>query len=108
MQFPIIRKVLAPMKEGRPFDQGISQMIKKLAWVVLAGGAIVRIGGCITMMIEIKAYDLTAFFAESAIEGYRLNYVVDLNFIITACVLFLLSYVFRYGEELQRESDETL
>lgn len=104
----IIRKVLEPMKEGRPFDKGISQMMKKLAWVVLAGGAIVRVGGCITMIAEIKAYDLTAFFAESAITGYRLNYVIDLNFIVTACVLFLLSYVFRYGEELQRESDETL
>lgn len=104
----IIRKVLEPMKEGRPFDKGISQIMKKLAWVVLAGGAIVRVGGCITMIMEIKAYDLAAFFAESAITGYRLNYVIDLNFIVTACVLFLLSYVFRYGEELQRESDETL
>lgn len=104
----IIRKVLEPMKEGRPFDKGISQIIKRLAWVVLIGGAIVRVGACITMIMEIKAYDLAAFFAESAITGYRLNYVIDLNFIVTACVLFLLSYVFRYGEELQRESDETL
>ncbi len=104
----IIRKVLEPMKEGRPFDRGISKMMKKRAWGILAGGAIVRVGGCITMIMEIKAYDLTAFFAESAITGYRLNYVIDLNFIVTACVLFLLSYVFRYGEELQRESDETL
>lgn len=104
----IIRKVLEPMKEGRPFDKGISQIMKKLAWVALIGGAIVRVGACITMIMEIKAYDLTAFFAESAITGYRLNYVIDLNFIVTACVLFLLSYVFRYGEELQRESDETL
>ena len=104
----IIRKVLEPMKEGRPFDKGISQMIKKLAWVVLAGGAIVRGGGCITMIAEMKAYDLAAFFSESTVTGFNFNYVIDLNFIVTAGVFFLLSYVFRYGEELQRESDETL
>ncbi|MBD5538180.1 MAG: DUF2975 domain-containing protein [Lachnospiraceae bacterium] len=104
----IIRKVLEPMKEGRPFDKGISQMMKKLAWVTLVGGAIIQVGGSITKIAEVKAYDLAAFFSENAITGYQLNYVIDLNFIITACVLFLLSYVFRYGEELQRESDETL
>jgi len=33
---------------------------------------------------------------------------VNGSYLVLACVLFLLSYIFRYGEELQRESDETL
>ena len=33
---------------------------------------------------------------------------VDLTFLVYWAILLLLSYVFRYGEELQQLSDETL
>lgn len=104
----LIRKVLEPIKEGRPFHTGISKTIKKLAWVALIGGAIVRACQTIAEIAEIRAYEFTAFFNENVFTDYSFNYMIDLNFIVTACVLFFLSYVFRYGEELQRESDETL
>ncbi|MDE5679731.1 MAG: DUF2975 domain-containing protein [Lachnospiraceae bacterium] len=104
----LIRKVLEPMKEGRPFDKGISETIKKLAWVALIGGAIIQVCGSITKIAEIKAYDFSAFFAETVVTGLSFNGMIDCSFVVTACVLFLLSYVFRYGEELQQESDETL
>lgn len=103
----LIRKVLEPMKEGRPFDKGISETIKKLAWVALIGGAIIQICESITKIAEIKAYDFAAFFS-GTVTGLSFNGMIDCGFIVTACVLFLLSYVFRYGEELQQESDETL
>lgn len=103
----LIRRVLEPVKEGRPFDKGISETIKKLAWVALIGGAVIQICESITKIAEIKAYDFAAFFSET-VTGLSFNGMIDCGFIVTACVLFLLSYVFRYGEELQRESDETL
>lgn len=104
----VVRRVLAPMKEGRPFAEGISGTIRKLAWVVLVGGAVIQIGGGIAQIAEAKAYNLTALLAENVVAGYEYNFMSDGSFIVTAGVLFLLSYVFHYGEELQRESDETL
>lgn len=32
----------------------------------------------------------------------------DVTFIIIAVILFLASYAFQYGEELQQQADETL
>ncbi len=104
----LIRKVLEPMKEGRPFHTGVSNMIKKLAWVALLGGAVVRVSQTAAEIAEIKACEFTVLFNENVFTDYSFNYMIDINFIVTACVLFFLSYVFRYGEELQRESDETL
>lgn len=39
---------------------------------------------------------------------YTANYALDGTFILVAALLFLFSFVFQYGEELQRLSDETL
>ena len=36
------------------------------------------------------------------------NFEFDLTFLVLWAVLTLTSYVFRYGEELQQLSDETL
>ncbi len=103
----LIRKLLEPMKEGRPFHTGISAMIKSLAWVTLIGGAVVRVCQTAAEIAEIKACEFTMLFNENVFTEYSFHYMIDLNFIVTACVLFFLSCVFRYGEELQRESDET-
>ena len=35
----LLRKILSPMKEGRPFDAGISNGVRSLARAVLVGGA---------------------------------------------------------------------
>lgn len=104
----LIRRILGPMKEGRPFDEGVSFIIRRLAWVVLIGGAVNEIVGAVCQIMEIAAYDLSSFFDPNVVVDYRTSYVLNIGFIIPVCVLFLLSHVFRYGEELQRESDETL
>lgn len=41
-------------------------------------------------------------------NNINMNLNLDLNVIFTALVIFALSTVFKYGAELQRESDETL
>jgi hypothetical protein len=58
--------------------------------------------------VEVRAFDVTALFNSSVVTGYTYNGVFDTSFVASAVVLFLLSYIFRYGEGLQRESDETL
>jgi hypothetical protein len=51
---------------------------------------------------------VTALFNTSVVTGYTYNGISDVSFLAIAVVLFLLSYIFQYGENLQRESDETL
>lgn len=104
----VLREILAPMIEGIPFAAGISNKIRKLAWVVLVGGFITEIGHAITASLEIKAYQIERLFNLEAISSVSYNFSLNLWFVITAMILFFLSYVFRCGEVLQKESDETL
>ena len=103
-----IRDILSPMKEGRPFEEGISKNIRQLALIILVGGGIAEAGGAIGQVFTIKAYNLATLFNNAAIDHATYDYNFSLWFIIVALILFFLSYVFRYGEELQKESDETL
>ena len=59
-------------------------------------------------MFELKAYDLSFLAAAPIVEKVQYNYTVDLWFVWAALLVFFLSYVFRCGERLQQESDETL
>jgi len=43
-----------------------------------------------------------------AVEKLEYVFTVDFGFVAVFCVLMLLSYIFTYGQALQRESDETL
>ena len=104
----VLREILAPMIEGIPFAAGISNKIRKLAWAVLVGGFITEIGHTITASLEIKAYQIERLFNLEAISSVSYNFSINLWFVITAMILFFLSYVFRCGEMLQKESDETL
>lgn len=104
----LLRDILAPMKEGRPFEVGISDKIRTLGWAVLIGGFVSELGRAVSSVFMLKAYDLS-FLAEGAnVESMSFNYTLDLWFVAAALLVFFLSYVFRCGEQLQRQSDETL
>ncbi len=104
----LLRGILVPMKEGRPFDAGISDKIRRLGWVVLIGGGVAEIVRFIAAVFELKAYDLS-FLAENPVVGsVSFRYTGSYWFVITALIIFFLSYVFRCGEKLQQEADETL
>jgi hypothetical protein len=104
----LLLRVISPMKEGRPFESGISGQLRKLAWVVLVGGAVSEAASTVAKYMEVRSFDVTALFNTSVVAGYTYNGISDVSFLAIAVVLFLLSYIFQYGENLQRESDETL
>ena len=104
----VLRALLLPMKDGRPFEAGASHKLRKLAWSVLTGGVIAEIARVMGTVFELKAYDVEKLFDPSLISEISFNYSIHLWFVPTALILFFLSYIFRYGEELQREADETL
>ena len=105
----VLRQIIVPMKEGKPFAEGTSRNIRKLAFTVLVSGALIEIGRVSSEIFTVRAYRLEELISNPLIESINISTsVVHPWFIFAALTLFFLSYVFRCGEELQRESDETL
>ena len=59
-------------------------------------------------IIAVFVYDLPGLLISDKITHISGMFNVDLTFVIYWAILLLLSYVFRYGEQLQQLSDETL
>lgn len=105
-----IRSILLPMTEGEPFRDIVSSNLKKLALVTIIFGLVKF------FLTGLETYLVGHFYGEALgeiIEGSLITNIAyeaegDLTFLLVAGVLFLLSYVFRYAQELQKLSDETL
>ena len=103
-----IRNILSPMKNGEPFHNTVSTNLKKLANYTCALGIGVNLQNIISNILLVKAYDLNLLRLSEKISHVEFMFVFDLSFLVVYGVLLLLSYIFRYGEELQQLSDETL
>ncbi len=93
-----LRAMLVCMKAGRPFEASVADNFHRLGVFTLAAGA----GGAVLNGIITAV--LTAQLAGET--SFTLRF--DFTFLLAAAVLFLLAYVFRYGEQLQQQADETL
>ena len=103
----LLRKVLKPMAEQRPFS-GTGKILGKLGWISLII-ALIENGTDYWMHAIIEQhYHLEKLFAGSVITDVDFLFQIDYTFLLAGAVFFLLSGVFRYGEELQQLSDETL
>ncbi len=105
----VVRNILAPMKEGRPFSEEVAINIRKLSWVYLVGTILYSVGMLVSQIVIFHCYDVQSLFLSEKIIGVDVE--ADLNiatYIAVFGVLQLMSYVFQYGGELQAESDETL
>lgn len=104
----IVKDILAPMKEGRPFEHSVSLDIRKLGLLVLFGGIVGQGAMFATNFMWIHNLDLMTFFNREVVKSVTINNSFSLTFVFITLLLFLLSYVFEYGWQLQQESDETL
>ncbi len=103
-----IRKILYPMGEGQPFHPDTSRYIKKLAILSLVLGVAQNIGSVVTTLAALRSFGLDKLVANGVIRSVSANFTLDLGFIVIFFVLLLTSYIFSYGAELQKLSDETL
>ena len=103
-----IREILNPMKEEKPFDTIVSTNLKKLARLSINLGILGNIIILSEQILTVFVYDLPGLLISDKITHVGGMFQVDLTFLIYWAILLLLSYVFRYGEELQQLSDETL
>lgn len=104
----LLRSILRPMKEAQPFHDAVSKGLKKLAWLELIGGAILSIVEVVMEHLIIFGFNLRELLISDKISGVTFHMDLDVSFLITAAVCFLLSYIFHYGAKLQQLSDETL
>ena len=103
-----IREILHPMTEGKPFDSIVSTNLKKLAKLSIVLGILYNVIILSEQILTVFVYDLPGLLISEKIIHVSGMFQVDLTFLVYWAILMLLSYVFRYGEDLQQLSDETL
>lgn len=107
-EIQLFRRILSPIKDGQPFEKGISEIMKKLAVFVLFAGVVEQLFTAIASGMIIGAYNMEKLINTQIVTKYDIVHIFDFGFVAVAILLFLLSYIFHYGEVLQQESDETL
>lgn len=103
-----LRQIIAPMKEGLPFQQGISRKLRKLAWIVLIGSGLTQVCDVLGNRFEMSSVDWNAVVNPEIVSKVSIFTTIDYNFLYVGLLFLFLSYVFRYGESLQQLADETL
>lgn len=108
MVIRVIRNILEPMSQGKPFTSSVSKNLHKLAVIFLLAGAFSEISFVILTMLTYNNFHMEDLFNSNLVSGITVEYTIDLWFVVVFIILQLMSYVFKYGEELQQLSDETL
>ena len=103
----LLRKILKRMIQQRPFS-GTSQILNRMGCVSLIVCIIENLTNWALHRHMELSYQLPELFLGSSITKVTFQHQWDTTFLIVAVVVFVLSAVFRYGEELQQLSDETL
>lgn len=103
-----VREILHPMTEEKPFDTVVGTNLRKLAKLSINLGILYNIIILSEQIMTVFVYDLPDLLLSEKITHISGMFTLDLTFLIYWAILMLLSYVFRYGEELQQLSDETL
>lgn len=107
----IVRSILKPMISASPFIGSVSVDLKRLGWLTLFGGAAVTVCNVIRDMLFYNLFfcdDVISSILKDTVTGVSIMQTYDVTFIIITVILFLASYAFQYGEELQQQADETL
>lgn len=104
----LIRNILKPMALEQPFQDTVWINLKKLGWVSLIGGFLFNGVELLVQNLIVRGFNLSELLCGDIIAKVTFNYSFNLSFLLIAGGLFLLSYIFRYGTQLQQLSDETL
>ena len=104
----LLRKVLAPMMVGQPFDGTVSKNIKKLGIAVIVNGLAIDVVESVMSSMAFYMYDIAELIVSDNISKIMVNSEISLDSILVGVLVIMLSYVFHYGEQLQQQADETL
>lgn len=91
-----------------PFDVRVSNHMKNLAKYILVGGIVFNILEVCRIMQFKQTTNFDLLFNTKYVTQINFDIRLHLSFLVFAALIYLLSYIFRYGQELQQLSDETL
>lgn len=103
-----VRKILQPMKQGNPFHESVSAEIRRIAFASLFMGVIGNLATVLEDCSAMLLFGKEHLIGNGRIRSVTVNIEPEPGFVIVFLVLLLISWIFRYGEELQKLSDETL
>lgn len=103
-----IESICTIAMDHTPFDVRVSNHIKKLAKYILAGGIVFNILEVCLVMYFKQIINFDLLFNTKYVTQINFGIRLHLSFLVFAALIYLLSYIFRYGQELQQLSDETL
>jgi len=103
------RRLLKPMKLGEtPFSEGNHKNMFAIGWTAIIAAVVAGVFEGICTSAMLKSLNLESFFNPDVVESVTCDSAFNAAPIVAALVIFLLAYIFKYGEQLQKESDETL
>lgn len=91
-----------------PLDVRVSNHMKNLAKYILVGGIVFNILEVCRIMQFKQTINFDLLFNTKYVTQINFDIRLHLSFLVFAALIYLLSYIFRYGQELQQLSDETL
>ena len=103
-----IRVILAPMKEGKPFASEVSKNLRKLGWLSLIATVAAQGVSAVGLLTMAAMHRIDQLLISDKITKVEVVPGFELSVLIIPAVFFLLAYIFKYGEQLQNLSDETL
>ncbi len=104
----LLRNVLAPMIVGQPFDGTVSGNIKKLGILIIVSGLLLDIAESVLSNLAFYMYDIAELILSDNISKITINSEISMDSVLVGVLVIMLSHVFRYGEQLQQQADETL
>ena len=105
----LLRNILLTVSKSLPFKNTVSVNLKKLGILVLVGNVVLYFVDKVRYEFIYRMFDLSNLFSSDLVTSYSMRkHVSSLSFVLFAALLLVLSCVFKYGEELQKLSDETL
>ncbi len=105
----LLRKILGCMSECRPFDGTVSCNIRKLGELLVIASLVLNIANGLASAFLFKTCNLSEILlSDMVVEVNTDFYVIDPKMLFLGVLVIVLSYVFKYGEELQKQADETL
>ena len=103
-----IESICTIAMDHTPFDVRVSNHIKNLAKYILAGGIVFNILEVCRVLYFKQILNFDLLFNTKYVTQINFDIRLHLSFLVFAALIYLLSYIFRYGQELQQLSDETL
>ena len=91
-----------------PFDKRVSNYITRLAQYIVAGGIVFNILDVCRIIYFKQIINFDVLLNTDYVTQIDFAFHPKISFLIVAVLIYLLSFIFRYGQELQQLSDETL